>query len=280
MKFPGYFFSLLVLAGLAAPVWAVDEYDLGNWMDDVKDTRWETGAVLAGVTGLGLSSWEWGSSKTFRWKHEGWFDADTYLGGSDKLGHAYTSYAVTNVLFEQLVKQGRSPERAVLSATLTSQAILTYMEVLDGFSAKYGFSPEDFVMNLLGSGFAYARAIRPEIRDLVDFRMEGEIPAYKGYQFRSNYLLALKLSGIDTLRDTPLRFLELQAGYYTRGYIRAEQADGYAPSRYVFVGVGLNMSELLLGRQSNRQPAPANSDRLFLEHVQVPGTATKSAREL
>ncbi|MBI5429147.1 MAG: DUF2279 domain-containing protein [Nitrosomonadales bacterium] len=279
MKFPGHICGLLMLAGLYAPAQA-EEYKLSAWVEDMQATRWEAGAVLLGVTGLGFSSWDWGSSKTFRWKPEGWFAADTYLGGSDKLGHAYTSYAVTNVLYDHLAMQGRPPQRAMLSAVLTTQAIMTYMEVLDGYSGKYGFSPEDLLSNLLGSGFAYVRATRPGMRELVDFRLEYEVPGYKGLQFRSNYLLTLKLSGVDALRDTPLRFVELQAGYNTRGYIRAEQDDGYARSRHVFVGVGLNVSELLLGRRASREALSRNNGRLFFEHVQVPYTATRSAREL
>lgn len=279
MKLSGHICGILMLAGLFLPAQA-EEYSLSVWAEDVRATRWESGAVLLGVTGLGFSSWQWGSSKTFRWKPEGWFAADTYLGGSDKLGHAYTSYAVTNVLYDHLAMQGRAPERAMLSAALTTQAIMTYMEVLDGYSGKYGFSPEDLVSNLLGSGFAYVRATRPWMRELVDFRLEYELPGYRGFQFRSNYLLALKLGGVESLRDTPLRFVELQAGYNTRGYIRAEQDDGYARSRHVFIGVGLNLSELLLSRRASREAASRNNGRLFLEHVQVPYTATRSSREL
>lgn len=279
MRLAGHICGMLMLAGLFVPAQA-EEYSLSVWAEDVQATRWESGALLLGVTGLGFSSWEWGSSKTFRWKPEGWFAADTYLGGSDKLGHAYTSYAVTNVLYDHLVMQGRPPERAMLSAALTTQAIMTYMEVLDGYSAKYGFSPEDLLSNLLGSGFAYVRATRPGMRELVDFRLEYELPGYRGLQFRSNYLLALKLGGVEALRETPLRYVELQAGYNTRGYIRAEQDDGYARSRHVFIGVGLNLTELLLGRRVSSEAASRNNGRLFLEHIQVPYTATRSAREL
>ena len=267
--------SLLMLAGLSFPIYAEENYSLSTLLDDVKATRWESGAVFVGVTGLGFNSWEWGSSKTFHWKSEGWLEEDTYLGGSDKFGHAYTSYAVTNVLYDHLLLQGRSSERALLSATLTTQAIMTYMEVLDGFSGKHGFSPEDLISNLLGSGFAYIRATNPGMRELIDFRVEYELPAYRGLQFRSNYILALKLSGINVLRHTPMRFLELQAGYATRGYVKAEQDDGYVRSRYVLVGVGLNVSELLFGRRVSHETASINNGRLFFEHVQLPYIASR-----
>lgn len=271
---------MLALISLSGPVLAEEDYHVSNWTQDVKAIGWESGALLVGVTAMGMHSWEWGSSRSFRWQPEGWFAADTYLGGSDKLGHAYTSYAATNVLFDHLTAQGRTPERAMLSAVWTTQAIMTYMEVLDGFSKSYGFSPEDMVMNLLGSGMAYLRATRPGMRDIADFRLEYELPGYRGLQFRSNYLLALKMSGFASLQDTPLRYVELHAGYYTRGYIRAEQDDGYARSRHVFVGVGLNVTELLLGRRTGQETPSRNNGRLFLEHVQLPYAAARLDNEL
>ena len=284
MKLTVYFFGVMFLSGLCTPAQAQEQpqqqYDLTSWVEDVKATGWETAVVFAGVNATGYGSWEWGSSKTFSWKQEGWFEADTYLGGSDKLGHAYSSYALTNLLFDHLVVEGRSPERAVLSAMLTTQAIMTYLELRDGYSGQFGFSPEDIVTNLLGSGFAYLRATRPGLRELIDFRLEYEFSGYEAYKARSNYLLALKLNGIESLRNSSLRFMELHLGYYTRGYTSAQREDGFAPSRYIFVGVGLNLSELFLGRRQSQEPPSKRNGRLIFEHIQLPYTAIKAAREL
>ena len=267
------------------PVSAQEQYQLSMWADDVKATAWETGATVAGVTALGLNSWDWGSSNSFRWNPEGWFGEDTGSGGADKLGHAFSSYALTNVLSDRLVRQGRSPERAALSAALTTQAIMLYVEVFDGFSNDHGFAPEDVAFNLLGTGLAYARAINPRLRDTLDFRLEYERSGYKGFRPLSDYsgqryVAALKLSGLETTRATPLRFFELQAGYYTRGFLSAERDDGLERSRRAFVGVGLNLSELLLGPRAKQESELRNAGRLFFEHIQVPYTATRSSHEL
>lgn len=275
--------TLVCVAMLCAPAHA-EGYDLATWTEDVKATRWESGAALAGVTALGVASWDWGSNKSFTWNPEGWFGEDTGSGGADKLGHTFTSYAMTNVLADRLVRAGRSPERAALSAALTTQAIMLYVEVFDGFSDDHGFSPEDVVMNLLGTGLAYGRVVNPRLRELADFRMEYESSGYKGFRPLSDYsgqkyLIALKLSGVDALRDTPLRYLELQTGYYTRGFSKAEQADGLSRTRYGFVGVGLNVSELLLGRRASQESELKNAGRLFFEHVQIPYTAARSSRD-
>lgn len=271
----------LALCGGAASAQAQDGYDLHSWADDVSAARWETGAAVAGVTAVGLTSWNWGSSKSFRWNPEGWFGEQTGSGGADKLGHAFSSYALTNVLADRLVREGRSPERAGLSAALTTQAIMLYVEMFDGLSDDHGFAREDVAMNLLGTGLAYARTVSPTLRDTLDYRMEYESSGYKGFRPFSDYsgqkyLLAFKLGGVSALRDTPLRYLELQTGYYTRGFSKAERDAGLERSRHSFVGIGINLNELLLGRRSAQEPELRNAGRLFLEHVQLPHTAARS----
>jgi len=259
-------------------------YDFSSWLDDVRATPWESGVVFAGVTAVGLNHWDWGSSNSFRWNPEGWFGDDTGSGGVDKLGHALSSYALTNVLADRLMNRGRSPDRAAMSAALSTQAIMLYVEIFDGFSGDHGFAREDVVMNLLGTGLAYARVINPGLRELVDFRMEYEPSGYEGFSPFSDYsgqkyLLALKLAGIESLRNSPYRFLELQTGYYTRGFTKAEQADGLTRARHSFVGIGLNLSELLFGQRTSQESSLQNAGRLFLEHVQLPYTAIRSSHE-
>ena len=260
---------------------AESSYSLANWGEDIKAARWETGTTVAGVTAIGLTSWNWGSSKSFRWNPEGWFGEQTGSGGADKLGHAFTSYALTNVLADRLVREGRSPERAGLSAALTSQAIMLYVELFDGLSDDHGFARQDVVMNLLGTGLAYARTVNPALRDTLDFRMEYEPSGYKGFRPFSDYsgqkyVLAFKLGGVSALRDTPLRYLELQTGYYTRGFSKAEKDDGLERSRHSFVGIGINLNELLFGRRTAQESELRNAGRLFFEHVQLPHTAVRS----
>lgn len=67
----------------------------------------ETGTIVAGVTALGAYSWGWCSSKKFKFNPEGWFGDNTSSGGADKLGHAFSSYAMNNVLTDRLVRKGR-----------------------------------------------------------------------------------------------------------------------------------------------------------------------------
>ncbi|MBV5330797.1 MAG: DUF2279 domain-containing protein [Chlorobium sp.] len=256
-----------------------------DWIEDVGDTKWETAAAFAGVTTLGIVSWEWGSSKSFRWNPEGFFGMETGSGGADKLGHAFTSYACTNIIADRLEKKGRSAARAGLSAAITTQLILLYVELFDAYSLDHGFAWEDCVMNLGGSGFAVARNAIPGLRDLVDYRMEYEPSGYNGFRPISDYpgqkyLLALKLSGIDRFSDTPLRYLELHGGYYTRGFSKEEELDGLKPQRYGFVGVGINLGELLLGHPKKDESDLRHAGRMFFEHIQIPYTSVHSSTKL
>ncbi len=252
-----------------------------DWTEDLSANRWESAAAFAGVTALGLHSWNWGSSKTFKVNDEGWFGKETGSGGADKLGHAFSSYTMTNLLANRLEYKGRSPERAAINAALLTQAVMLYVEIFDGYSGDHGFSKEDMAMNALGSGLAYARAAVPGLRELIDFRLEYEASGYKGYRPLSDYsgqkyLFAFKLGGLNALKDSPMRFFELQAGYYARGFSKLEKVDGFGRTRNHFVGVGLNLSQLLFGHRSEQESELKNAGRLFFEHIQVPHTAVRT----
>ena len=273
--------SAACLVGMCLSVNAQESDLWRDWTEDLSATRWEAAGTFVGVTALGLYSWDWGSGKKFRVNGEGWFGPETGSGGADKLGHAFTSYALTNVLADQLIQKGRSPQRAALNAVLTTQAIMLYVEVFDGFSNDHGFAKEDVVMNLAGSALAYARTVNSDLRDKLDFRLEYQPSGYKGFRPLSDYagqkyVWALKLGGFDYLRNSPLRYLELQAGYYARGFSKLEKADGLERSRQGFVGIGLNLGDLLFGRKADQDSDLKRAGRLFFEHIQLPSTALRS----
>lgn len=249
---------------------------------DARALKWETGMLFGGAALVGIRNWNWGSSHAFKTTSEGWFGLDTKSGGADKLGHAYAAYLITNGLAEQLRQQGRPPELAALSSVLITQLLLTGIEVFDAYSMDYGWSTQDAVMNLVGSGAAYWRQVTPGMRDKLDFRLEYTPSGRLSSDFMTDYanqkyLVALKLSGFKATRDTPLRYLELQTGYYTRGFSREEQLGGLNPRRYGFIGIGLNLSELLFGQRVDQEQGARRAGRFFLEHVQLPSIALRSA---
>lgn len=72
----------------------------------------------------------------------------------DKLGHFYTAYFETNITTGFYHWAGVKPENAYWAGTLTGSVLQLTIEVFDGFSEKWGFSPGDFIANTLGAGLS------------------------------------------------------------------------------------------------------------------------------
>ena len=69
----------------------------------------------------------------------------------DKAGHAYTAYTIGRVSSEMWRWAGLPRKKRIWVSGLSGIAYQSIIEVLDGFSYQYGFSPGDFTANILGS---------------------------------------------------------------------------------------------------------------------------------
>lgn len=69
----------------------------------------------------------------------------------DKISHAGASYYIGKVGYEALKWSGVKEKKAIWYGGLYGSAFLLTIEILDGFSAEWGFSTGDFVANSLGS---------------------------------------------------------------------------------------------------------------------------------
>ncbi len=204
-------------------------------------------AANAVITAWGFKNWKWGE-RSFHFRSEDWFEEDSDTGGSDKTGHFYMTYLLSRMLSARMEDRGLSLEDASLAGSLSAMLAMTLLEVGDATS-NYGFSKEDLLSDGLGALSAYLIRSNPKADDFLDIRLE-YLPTsgyfdnpdtatdYSGMK----HLIAFKLSGFESLKETPLRFLEIQAGYYTRGY-RSYDVD-IAKSQQVYLGIGLNLSEL------------------------------------
>lgn len=237
----------------------------------------ETLAIFAGMTIKGALTWDWGSSP-FHFNSEGWFGKDTNSFGMDKLGHAFTGYIITDLATDRIAYHAPDPNGAQLSAAVIAGAVMTYVEIGDAMSGTHGFSHEDLIADFAGIGFSVLRSTFPGLRETLDFRLEylpsgnkegfHPITDYSGQK----YILALKLAGFDRFRDSPLRFVELHGGYFARGFTDKEQERGVPVRREPYVGIGLNLSELLFNRPANRDTIYARGARRYLEYFQIPYT--------
>ncbi|HHD79021.1 MAG TPA: DUF2279 domain-containing protein [Epsilonproteobacteria bacterium] len=204
-------------------------------------------AADAVITAWGFKNWKWGT-RSFHFETEDWFQYDSDTGGSDKTGHFYMTYLLSRILSSRIEDRGWDLEKSSLAGSLSSMLAMTLLEVGDGTS-NYGFSKEDLLSDGLGALSAYLIRSNPKVDDFLDIRLE-YLPTtgyfdnpdtttdYSGMK----HLVAFKLSGFESLKESPLRFVELQAGFYARGY-RSYDVN-IAKSQQIYVGIGLNLSEL------------------------------------
>jgi hypothetical protein len=77
-------------------------------------------------------------------------DGDEWLQ-MDKMGHAFTSYQIGNQLYPSFLRTGYNEKESARYAALTGWSYMLGIEILDGFSSQWGFSPYDIAANSAGS---------------------------------------------------------------------------------------------------------------------------------
>lgn len=77
----------------------------------------------------------------------------------DKIGHVYSAYAESLASMELWRWTGISRKKRIWIGGMSGAAYQTAIEVLDGFSADWGWSWGDFGANILGSGMLVAQEL-------------------------------------------------------------------------------------------------------------------------
>lgn len=290
---------ILNMGILSNPTWALNSYPSSppphspdpsaqQILLTPQDTKFRTALLISGLTlatGLyGFTSWWDNSSSQFEVRQEHWFGQDSPNGGADKLGHGFSAYIATRLLTKGFQWAGHDQSQSAWLAGLTSGALLTGVEIMDGFTAEYGFSTEDALMNLTGISLGILLESHPTLDNLLDLRLQywvskdarrlndyDPVADYSG----QTYLLITKASGIPTLNRYPiLRYLEFAMGYGTRGYQPTDGTDSQEKSRNLYYGLSINLSQLLNDKIFPSQSSSLNTvTRHLLEYVQIPGTA-------
>jgi hypothetical protein len=242
----------------------------------IQSSPLEVIGLTAAIFYVGLKEWDWNTKTSWHFTREGFFGKDTTAGGTDKLGHAYFSYVISDFFAWRFSSRGFPTYESALTGAILSGLVMTAIEVGDGFS-HHGASWEDLVADAAGIAFSFISNTVPGVRERFDFRMQylptghdnsTAVGDYSGKKF----LLAAKLGGFDAFQDTSLRYLELHAGYFTQGYSSWELREHLPQSRHPYVGIGLNLSEVLFSHPDVRDTAPALIGRRALQYIQVPYT--------
>jgi hypothetical protein len=203
------------------------------------------------IASWGFKNWSWGT-RSFHFKREDWFEKDSKTGGSDKTGHFYMTYLLSRVLSSRLQDRGMSLEEASFWGSCSALLSMTLLEVGDGTSA-YGFSKEDLLADSLGAFSAYLIRSNPKLDEFLDIRLEyfptsgylknrDTATDYSGMK----HLIAFEFSGFDEVKSnpnlTPLKYTELQLGFYSRGYRGYDK--NVKKSQQLYFGVGFNLKEV------------------------------------
>jgi hypothetical protein len=232
--------------------------------------------LLLNVGGMGVvfvyGLWHWDYGKnTFEFTNEGWFQRTTEYGGADKLGHFWSSYAVSHLYSYLYRKWGYTDREANLYGALSNLGLQTFMELADGFSPSQKFSFQDFIMNVVGTGVAYVWGKYPSVARKIDFRIE-YMPYFdsRDIEFstkydRQTFLIAVKADGFDFVKNPYLKYLEFHIGYNARGYKDYEEGVRDDRRRTIYVGLGFNVSKLLQKYVDTR----------VLDYIQIPYTSVR-----
>ncbi len=244
---------------------------LGLW-ESARSVPLESLGLVALITYTGFKDWKWGSA-SFRFNSEGWFGMETGSGGLDKLGHAYGAYMTSELLYWRLRATRRGQWVSSWYPALFGTLLYQYIELFDGYSVDHGYSYEDSIMNGVGVALSFLRHRFPRVRQLFDYRLlyypSGgssfrPMIDYEGQKFFG----VVKLAGVPGVERTPFRYVELFAGYYTRGFPRYAHAD--EKSTHFLIGAGISLSEALLAPLEQSHGQPFTFLNLASQYVQSP----------
>lgn len=166
------------------------------------------------------------------WSETGEFrfieDSD-YALYSDKIGHFYGTYLASSLYTELFLWSGFSYDASVLFGSLMGLAYTTYVEVMDGFAAGWGFSPSDFYSDVGGVAFHLLQHYAPFFQNFtpkfiyVPADWHGERKRQPSTMFIDDYsshafFLSVNVENIlpKDMKDYWPDWLQLSVGYTAR----------------------------------------------------------------
>ncbi|MDY6967498.1 MAG: DUF2279 domain-containing protein [Spirochaetota bacterium] len=203
-------------------------------------------------TVYGITTWGWDIDKGFTYNPETYKGKNAVHGAADKFGHLYSSFLLKRFSTFLLHSSGSSKNRANIEGAILAELIMLATEIADGFSPDYGFDIYDFMFNnigiLIGMIFDWSPLLdriftlqfeyvpTKEMREEFDLIDNHDLPTdYGGTKF----MLTTKLAGIPYISLSPFRYINIDFGYYSRGY---DQKYVKTKTRNLFFGISVNFS--------------------------------------
>lgn len=215
-------------------------------------------AAGASLVAYGYLHWEYDILHTKpHARSEGWFERESKHGGADKMGHLYVGYLSSHLFSYIYDEWGYTQNSAALYGAYSSLLFTTVMEVADSFSG-FGLSYEDMVSNIAGALFGYVTYKYDTLGKVIDYRVEYSL-RYDTYKedFTTDYenikyIFAIKASGFSPFKESYLKYLECYVGYEINGFHK----EPYIRERELFIGLGLNLSEIFNTKLFNYYQVP------------------------
>lgn len=234
--------------------------------------------ILAAYVGVQSVPKLFKETAPFHFKDEGWFGKDTDNIGMDKLTHAFNTYLIAEILHSRLHRNTGGSDGDAVTAGVLAAGLMALNEISDGIEPDSGYSMQDITMNVAGAAFSVLRNTVPGLKEKVAFKIEimpnDQIYSHVGkkHYAQQRFMFSIKGSGFRKLDRTAFKYLDLQLGYYASDFLNSDREKGITPKRHLFVGVGLNLGELVFGRSQSRFGRAAHS---ALDYVQFPYTSLR-----
>ena len=182
----------------------------------------------------------------------------------DKMGHFYTSFYLSTGGIDLLQWGGLSQKKAILLDNILGIALLTPIEIMDGYSSAYGASWGDEVADGVGDVFAFAQyamwkgiRIYPRFSDhntsystlhpnvLGSTQAERLIKDYNG----QTYWLSTPIADWIKNKDSKFpKWLGVSIGYGSSGMVYADPlqntAQGYHSYRRYYLSLDVYLSRI------------------------------------
>ena len=233
----------------------VNLYDTFEFSDSSKPYlrifTYASGPTFMLVYGAGL--WQWFEDVHFNLKTETYKGAHSINGAADKYGHLWGNYMGKRLFTFLFRSTGSSGIRANIEGAILMDITSLGGELGDGISPNYGFDPYDVLFNQFGIIIAMILDYSPFLDRIFAPKWEYWPSSYQRKRFGDpsnwdiatdysdeKFILTTKLGGIPYLSLSPLRYFNIDVGYYSRGYRPALLYN--SRTRNVFLGVSVNFT--------------------------------------
>lgn len=216
----------------------------------IRNGLYVLGPLFMGI--YGFSTWGWNQRENFTVRpmtHEGAHAVD---GAADKYGHLWGNFAMKRIATFIFRSTGSTWHAANIEGAILTEIVTFGGEIGDGFGKNYGFDPYDVFFNNIGILIAMILDSSPvldrmftmqweyiptrEMREKFDSHHHDVFTDYSG----AKVFFVTKLAGIPYVSLTPLRYVNFDIGYYSRGYNPSKYFS--SRTRNIHIGFSINFS--------------------------------------